>query len=414
VSAKPAPSAAAPAGPVAVRLDSVSKSFKLPHQHYSTLKERALHPFRSKSFDELRAVQDISLDIAEGEFFGIVGRNGSGKSTLLKLLAGIYEVDQGTIDINGRLSPFIELGVGFNPDLTARENVLINAIMLGLSRKQAVERFDEIIAFAELEEFLDLKLKNYSSGMAVRLGFAVAIQVDADILLIDEVLAVGDAAFQQKCFEQFETLKDAGKTIVFVTHDMSAVEHFCDRAMLIERGELVTIDAPDKVARRYNQLNFGRIVHADVEGERQGDHVAAEITAAWFEDSGLRRQTAMPQGEFCIVCIEVTFHEDMQDPIFAWGLTNEAGLRVMNSTTFYDHPRTGHFKAGQTVVARTGFALRIAGNRYTLSPSVAYRGAGSDVVDVREDLVTLLVHSSRITGGVVDLEQSFNIEEAVS
>ena len=165
------------------------------------------------------------------------------------MLAGIYEVDEGGIEINGRLSPFIELGVGFNPDLTARENVVINAIMLGLTRKQARERFDEIIAFAELEEFLDLKLKNYSSGMAVRLGFAVAIQVDADILLIDEVLAVGDAAFQQKCFDQFETLKDAGKTIVFVTHDMSSVEHFCDRAMLLERGELVAIGAPVRRSR---------------------------------------------------------------------------------------------------------------------------------------------------------------------
>jgi ABC-type polysaccharide/polyol phosphate transport system ATPase subunit len=413
-SAKSAPAAAAPARPPAVRVEGVSKSFQLPHQHYSTLKERALHPFRSKSYDELRAVRNVSFDIEQGEFFGIVGRNGSGKSTLLKLLAGIYEVDQGGIDITGRLSPFIELGVGFNPDLTARENVVINAIMLGLTRKQAHERFDEIIAFAELEEFLDLKLKNYSSGMAVRLGFAVAIQVDADILLSDEVLAVGDAAFQQKCFDQFEALKHAGKTIVFVTHDMSSVEHFCDRAMLLERGEMVALDAPGTVARRYNQLNFGGMVHAEIEGERAGDHVAAEITAAWFEDSGYRRQTAMPQGEFCIVCVEVTFHQDMQDPIFAWSLRNETGLAVMNSTTFHHNPRTGSFKAGQTVIARTGFALRIAGNRYTLSPSIAQRGSGADIIDVREDLVTLLVHSSTITGGVVDLEQSFTVDEAPS
>src|SRR3954453_11954855 len=243
-SAKSAVSAPAPAATAALRLEGVEKSFRLPHQHYSKLKERALHPFRSRTFDELGAVRDVSVEIPKGEFFGIVGRNGSGKSTLLKCLAGIYEVDSGSIDINGRLSPFIELGVGFNPELTARENVVINAIMLGLTRKQARERFEDIIAFAELEEFLDLKLKNYSSGMAVRLGFSVAIEVDADILLIDEVLAVGDAAFQQKCFEQFENLKNAGKTIVFVTHDMSAVEHFCDRAMLIERGEVVTIDDP--------------------------------------------------------------------------------------------------------------------------------------------------------------------------
>jgi ABC-type polysaccharide/polyol phosphate transport system ATPase subunit len=180
----------------AVSIKAVSKTFRLPHQQFQTLKERALHPLRSTTYDELRAVRDVTLEIAEGEFFGIVGRNGSGKSTLLKCVAGIYGVDRGEISIAGRLSPFIELGVGFNPDLNARDNVIINAIMLGLSRKQAMARFEDVVAFAELEGFMDLRLKNYSSGMLVRLAFATAIQVDAEILLIDEVLAVGDAAFQ--------------------------------------------------------------------------------------------------------------------------------------------------------------------------------------------------------------------------
>jgi ABC-type polysaccharide/polyol phosphate transport system ATPase subunit len=404
---------AVPPAPVAVRIENVSKTFRLPHQKYSTLKERALHPFRSRMFEELHAARDISVQIAEGEFFGIVGRNGSGKSTLLKCLAGIYCPDEGHIDINGRLSPFIELGVGFNPELTARENVIINAIMLGLTRKQARERFDEIIAFAELEDFLDLKLKNYSSGMSVRLGFSVAVQTDADILLVDEVLAVGDAAFQQKCFEQFEALKAAGKTIVFVTHDMSAVERFCDRAMLIERGEVVTIDAPETIARQYNQLNFGRIVEEVVADEWSGEG-AAEIRAAWFEDGGHQRQAAIPQGEMIIVCVEIEFHEDMEHPIFAWALRNDSGLTVMVSTTRFHNRNTGLFKKGQTVVIRTGFAMRLAGNRYRLSPSVARRGTGSDVVDVREDMATLLVHSSHITGGVVDLEQTFSIVETGS
>src|ERR1700722_8913874 len=228
------PPATVPATATAISVKNVSKTFPLPHQQYSTLKERALHPFRSTDYDELHAVKDISLEIANGEFFGIVGRNGSGKSTLLKCIAGIYGVDSGRISIAGRLSPFIELGVGFNPDLTARDNVIINAIMLGVSRRQARARFDDVLAFAELEEFVDLKLKNYSSGMLVRLAFATAIQVDAEILLIDEVLAVGDAAFQQKCFDEFLRLKREGKTIVFVSHDMASVERFCDRAMLME------------------------------------------------------------------------------------------------------------------------------------------------------------------------------------
>src|SRR5918992_342332 len=230
-----------------VSVAHLSKTFKLPHQRYSTLKERALHPFRSTEYDLLEAVHDVSFDVAEGEFFGIVGRNGSGKSTLLKCLAGIYRVNRGEIRMRGRLSTFIELGVGFNPDLAARDNVLINGIMLGLPPKEALRRFDRIIEFAELEEFVDLKLKNYSSGMQVRLAFSVMIQVDADILLIDEVLAVGDAAFQQKCFDVFNRLKQDGKTIVFVTHDMAAVTRFCDRAMLLERGRIETIGAPDNV-----------------------------------------------------------------------------------------------------------------------------------------------------------------------
>ena len=256
--------------PAAVSVERVSKAFRLPHQRYSTLKERALHPFASSTYDVLQALDDVSFEVRAGEFFGIVGRNGSGKSTMLKCLAGIYSVDDGEIAVNGRLSPFIELGVGFNPELTARDNVLINAIMLGLTRKQARERFDEIIAFAELEEFVDLKLKNYSSGMSVRLGFSTAIQVDADMLLVDEVLAVGDAAFQAKCFGEFERLKREGRTILFVTHDMATVERFCDRAMLLERGEVVDIGPPRPIAQQYAELNFGRASAARAQASADG------------------------------------------------------------------------------------------------------------------------------------------------
>ncbi|MEA2136964.1 MAG: type transport system ATP-binding protein, partial [Solirubrobacteraceae bacterium] len=217
--------------PPAVFVDAVSKTFVLPHERVHTLKERALHPFRRSSHDTLHALRDVSLAVEPGEFFGIVGRNGSGKSTLLKCLAGIYATDAGRIYVNGRMSTFIELGVGFNPDLPARENVMINATMLGLTSREARRRFDRIIDFAELHDFVDLKLKNYSSGMLVRLAFSVMIQVDAEILLIDEVLAVGDAAFQQKCFEEFARIRRSGATVLLVTHDMGAVQRFCDRAM---------------------------------------------------------------------------------------------------------------------------------------------------------------------------------------
>jgi len=245
----------APSESGAIDVRGVTKTFRLPHRKYSTLKERALHPLATSTYETLHALDGVSFEVGAGEFFGIVGRNGSGKRTLLKCLSGIYAIDEGYLRVNGRVSPFIELGVGFNPDLTARDNVIVNAIMLGLTRKQAHQRFDEIIAFAELEDFIDLNLKNYSSGMAARLGFAVAIQVDADVLLVDEVLAVGDASFQRKCFEQFDRMKRAGRTILLVTHDMGVIERLCDRALVLELGNVVDVGEPSRIARRYEELN---------------------------------------------------------------------------------------------------------------------------------------------------------------
>jgi ABC-type polysaccharide/polyol phosphate transport system ATPase subunit len=395
----------------AITIERVSKTFRLPHQRYSTLKERALHPLRSRAFDELRALQDVSVTIPHGEFFGIVGRNGSGKSTLLKCLAGIYQADGGTLAVDGKLSPFVELGVGFNMDLTARENVIINAIMLGLTRREARARFDEIIAFAELEEFLDLKLKNYSSGMQVRLAFAVATQVDADVLLIDEVLAVGDAAFQQKCFELFFKLKAAGRTIVFVTHDMHAVERFCDRAMLLERGRMVDIGDPRNIANAYNEINFGRFVHeAPDGGERFGDQSEAEITGAWFEDAGGERVQAVAQGQPTTIVMEVRFRAPLQEPVFGFTLRHEAGHIVFGSRTDVQQVTTGDFGPGDIAIVRVAFDNWLAPGVYSLTPSLARAGAGTEALDARVNFTVLTVHGTRDGGGLVDLPHAIVIE----
>jgi ABC-type polysaccharide/polyol phosphate transport system ATPase subunit len=403
--------------PVAVTAHRVSKAFRLPHQQYHTLKERALHPFRSSTYDVLQAVDDVHFDVREGEFFGIVGRNGSGKSTLLKCLAGIYDTDVGELHVNGRLSPFIELGVGFNMDLTARDNVMINAIMLGLTRQQARERFDDIIAFAELEEFLDLRLKNYSSGMTVRLAFSVAIQVDAEVLLIDEVLAVGDAAFQQKCFAEFQRMKEAGRTILFVTHDMSAVERFCDRAILLEKGKMVEIGDPTAIARRYNELNFGRTVHqlaeSDAEDgeERFGDQTA-EIVDGWFEDLQGERIVEAPHGVPFRAAIEARFHGDIEDPIFGFTLRNDVGATIFATTTDLTHGPTGSFRAGETVVVRMEFQNLLVPSEYRLTPSIARPGFGADALDLRADMATVVVHGGHFTGGVVNVPHDFQIEHS--
>jgi ABC-type polysaccharide/polyol phosphate transport system ATPase subunit len=395
--------------PPAVTLDGVGKTFRLPQRRYSTLKERVLHPFASTGGQELRALDGVTATLRSGEFFGVVGRNGSGKSTLLKCLAEIYRPDEGTIHVEGRLSPFIELGVGFNPELTARDNVIINAVMLGLSRREARERFDEIIAFAELEEFLDLKLKNYSSGMGVRLAFSVAVQVDADVLLVDEVLAVGDAAFQQKCFDQFSRMRAEGKTIILVTHDMGAVERFCDRAMLLERGRVIALGEPHLIAREYNELNFGRLVHEEVESGRYGDHSACEIEAAWFECRG-ERTPAIAQGEPLTIVIQVRFHEDLEDPVFAATLRNQVGHTIFSTSTEWRHVHTGHFAAGELATVRVDVETWFAPSHYKLTPSVARAGAGGNALDVREDLVSLVVHSTRSTGGVVDPPHTIEVE----
>jgi ABC-type polysaccharide/polyol phosphate transport system ATPase subunit len=223
-------------GRFAVEVAGVHKSFRLPHQHRTTFKEYFLHPFQRTTYETQAALVDISFTVEHGEFFGIIGPNGSGKSTLLKILAGIYRQDRGDVRINGVLSPFIELGVGFNPELTARDNIRINGTLLGLSLRELDRRFEEIVAFAELERFVDQKLKNFSSGMQVRLAYSIAIQVDFDILLLDEVLAVGDQSFQEKCVATFERMRADGKTMIFVSHDLDAVTRWCDRALLLERG----------------------------------------------------------------------------------------------------------------------------------------------------------------------------------
>jgi ABC-type polysaccharide/polyol phosphate transport system ATPase subunit len=398
----------------AVSIDQVSKAFRLPHQHYHTLKERALHPFRARTYDTLQAVDDVSVEIRRGEFFGIVGRNGSGKSTLLKCVAGIYRIDEGELTVHGRLSPFIELGVGFNMDLTARDNVIINAIMLGLSRKEARGRFEQIIAFAELEEFLDLKLKNYSSGMLIRLAFSVAIQVDAEILLIDEVLAVGDVAFQQKCFDEFERMKRSNRTIVFVTHDMSAVERFCDRAMALERGKLVEIGDPPRIARCYREINFGRLVHEQEDGALRATAATsrpAEILDAWFEDEEEQRIVAAAHGQPCFACMEVRFNEASDEPIFGITLRNDAGATVFATTTAMTGTATGQFDAGQTGVVRMRFENWLTEARYNMTPSVARGGTGDDTLDVKEDFATLLVHGWHFTGGVANFPHGFEVDK---
>jgi ABC-type polysaccharide/polyol phosphate transport system ATPase subunit len=235
----------------AIELVDVRKSFRIPHQQRTTLKEHFMHPRHRTTFEVNDALHDVTVTIERGEFFGIIGPNGSGKSTLLKIIAGIYVPDAGSVRISGMLSPFIELGVGLNPELTAADNITLSGILLGLTPQQVRDRFDDIVAFAELERFVDQKLKNFSSGMEVRLAYSIAIQAEFDILLLDEVLAVGDQSFQEKCYATFDRLRSDGKTIVFVSHDLDSVHRFCDRALYLRNGRQEMIGSTDDVIELY-------------------------------------------------------------------------------------------------------------------------------------------------------------------
>jgi ABC-2 type transport system ATP-binding protein len=264
---------------IAIKVENVSKTFKLPHEKNTSIKSSVINFYkRNRTFEKQQALNGVSFEVKKGEFFGIVGRNGSGKSTLLKLLAGIYSPDEGSVQINGKLTPFIELGVGFSPELTGRENVFLNGALLGFSRKEMQKMYDDIVSFAEIERFMDQKLKNYSSGMQVRLAFSIAIRVTSNILLIDEVLAVGDIAFQQKCYDYFDKLKEEKRTIVLVTHDMSAVKQFCDRALIITDGCIKSIGDPEEVSQMYEKDNYARNNDVVEQKEEQKEENVSLIT----------------------------------------------------------------------------------------------------------------------------------------
>jgi ABC-2 type transport system ATP-binding protein len=392
---------------LAVEVRDLAKTFRIPEHRIDSLKERAVHPLARPTYRELRALRDVSFDVQKGEFFGIVGRNGSGKSTLLKILASIYRADAGTVRMDGRPAPFIELGVGFDPELTARENVVLNGVMMGLSRREAQRRLDAVLDFGELGEFVELKLKNYSSGMMVRLAFAVMMQADPDILLIDEVLAVGDAAFQQKCADAFREMRDTGKTIVLVTHDMLAVEEYCHRAMLIDEGDLRYAGEPQDVARRYLKLNFDRA--ADVADERFEQLTGEEdagVVRAWLEDRMGGRLTNLEQREPIRLRVEVEAVREVPEPSFGFQIKNADGIEVCGFGT--------HLAEGGGMAERLGAGerARIAATienplnpgRYSIEFWICRNRNVNDLVMPVSPVVDFVVYGSVWAAGIVSLD----------
>jgi ABC-type polysaccharide/polyol phosphate transport system ATPase subunit len=392
---------------VAIEARGVEKTFRIPKHRVSRLKEQVLHPLSQRQVTELHALRGVSFDVQRGEFFGIVGRNGSGKSTLLKILASIYAADAGSVRMAGLPAPFIELGVGFNMELTARENVELNGVMMGLTRQQAKSRIDAVLEFAELERFVDMKLKNYSSGMLVRIAFSVMIQSEADILLIDEVLAVGDAAFQQKCADVFHEVRDSPRTVVLVTHDMSAVERYCHRALLLNDGHLELIGDPDKVARRYMKLNFeGRPAEGDAQhADGQTESADIRLLDAWLQDGHGERSVNVEQGA------EFTFHalfearRDVEGPSCGFMFTNAAGVDVFGFAQGLAPPEepSDRISGGERMHVTGTIDNRLAAGRYLVKCWVYRRQSAGDLVLHAPHVLDFVVFGHEETPGMVSL-----------
>ena len=399
-----------PEAPLAIEARGLEKTFRIPTHRVDSLKERAVRPFASRDYRVLRALDDVSFDIRQGEFFGIVGRNGSGKSTLLKCLASIYRADAGTIRMAGRLAPFIELGVGFNVELTARENVVLNGVMMGLTKSETKRRLDSIVDFAELDEFIDLRLKNYSSGMLVRLAFSLMMQVDADVLLIDEVLAVGDAAFQQKCADAFHEMKAKGKTIVLVTHSMDTVRTYCDRAMLIDDGVLKKIGDPTEVGDQYLRLNFARRTGGGADVREPVETEEARLLDIWTESGSGVRGAPVEQGEGLVIGAELEILSDLRQASVGFLLTNVDGVGISQFGSLLDSgPGPQLIAAGSRVKVRARLDNPLVAGRYFLHFGVSRGGHGAGTSLYVHNAVDFVVFGGRQqSGGMVDIEHEID------
>lgn len=362
---------------IAIKVEAVSKNFVLPHEKISSIKGMftgAIKKRSKKVAETQHALKDISFEIKKGEFFGIVGRNGSGKSTLLKILAGIYQPTSGTTVTHGKLVPFIELGVGFNPELTGRENVYLNGAMLGFSKKEVEAMYQDIVTFAELERFMDQKLKNYSSGMQVRLAFSMATRAQADVLLVDEVLAVGDADFQRKCFSYFKQLKQQKKTVVFVSHDMNAVREYCDRSLLIDNSEVKLIGTPQKIAGEYAKLfiqDSQSSGTSESSQERWGEG-SARVTEPKIRVLNDHKEVSL---EFTVDCAR-----DVEDPIIGYYYVNEQGQQICGTNTLILDHEVAPFRAGKKYPVKFTMENIFSDGLYYVTPAILSNG-GAVVVD---------------------------------
>lgn len=380
---------------IAIQVSHLTKSFKIPIESSNGIKQKIINVLKGRrGYRNFTPLQDISFEVKQGEFFGIVGRNGSGKSTLLKSIAGIYTPESGGVAVNGKLVPFIELGVGFNPELTGRENVFLNGALLGFGNKEMESMYDEIVDFAELHDFMEERLKNYSSGMQVRLAFSIAIRAKGDILLLDEVLAVGDLSFQKKCYDYFLSLKSQGRTVVLVTHDMNAVKRFCTRALFIESGQIRMIGTPEEVAQQYMAVFTS--------SEEPSVNKTEEKKQRWGTgDMSVKKISAEVMGDKVRVLATYRAQRKLESPIYGITIYNREGVNILECNTLRIGKKTAPVRTSEKIELAWDIPNIFSTGTYDISVACCDSTA-TTFYDWWDNSTNFSIYKEGVNGGVVD------------
>ena len=420
-----------------IQVQDLTKMYKLYDKPIDRLRE-ALGFSRKKLYKEHYALRNVSFDVKEGESVGIIGVNGSGKSTILKIITGVLNPTGGRVVVDGRISALLELGAGFNMEYSGLENVYLNGTMIGFSKEEIDERLSDILAFADIGDFINQPVKTYSSGMFVRLAFAVAINIDPEILIVDEALSVGDVFFQAKCFHKFEEFKNQGKTILIVSHDLSSIAKYCDRVIVLNKGELLDQGSPKAMIDLYKQLLVGQEPVKQPTGEtavqerhapgadddwregfavnpnvlEYGDKEAEILSFVVLDDKG-RQSNAIEKGSIFHMKVRIHFHQDIQDPISTYTFKNIQGTPITGTNTMFEGVHIDHSRAGDEVIVTFTQQMNLQGGEYLLSFScTGYRDGEFTVYHRMYDACNLSVVSTKNTVGFYDMFSEITVEEA--
>ncbi len=405
----------------AIIVQNVSKHFRIPHEKKTTLFEHIAGAIKggASAYEEFWALRDVNFKVKKGETLGIIGENGSGKSTLLKIIAGVLSPDSGNVKVNGRIAPFLELGVGFNPELTAEDNVRLYGAIMGMTKQEMEDKFEEIFEFAELSRFRNMKLKNFSSGMYARLAFATAVATEPDVLLIDEVLSVGDEAFQRKCYNKIQEFKTSNKTIFFVSHDVTSVRNLCKKAILLKNGEIIENNDTSIVIDKYHAMlsDRGRNKNTDskkriiqpykIYGTRKAEiiEVEFEIDNPMNDDNGIK---ILNFGDKSRIKLKIRFHEEAINPIAGYIIRDVEGKVIYNTNTLWNGLVLGKFKKDDTVYVTFSQRIFLNSGTYFITVALAYSDA-TQFYDWHDNMIEFNIRNNNRSSGIVDLQSKINI-----